>query len=138
MFGLFRRKPSTVRLMADAIDLARRQASERITGEASLFVDEVFDGVERAIGDHRARVDKALVDGMTPVHLATLLARNHAYGELSTGRHMVYRGILSMSGQGHLAVFCWASDRLAEFGDRPLEDARQEQSDVRAMLKELG
>jgi hypothetical protein len=138
MFGIFKRKPSTLKLMAQAVDEARSQASEHITGEASLFVDEVFNGVERAIGDNRVRVDKALAEGTTPIHLATLLARNHAYQEISTGRHMVYRGILSMSGHGYLAVFCWASDRLAELGDRPLENARQEQSDVRAMLKELG
>ncbi|WP_449409737.1 hypothetical protein [Methylobacterium komagatae] len=138
MFGLLKRKPSTLRLMADAIDEARRQASERIIGEASLLVDEAFNGVERVVGDHRARVDKALADGMTPLHLATLLARNYASQELSTGRHMVYRGVPSMSGQGYLAVFCWASDRLAELGDRSIEDARQEQAEVRAMLKEVG
>ena len=139
MFGFFKKRPtSNLQLIAGAIDEARRQAAEAITGEASLFIDTVFEGVERAVGDHRQRADKALAEGMTPLHLVTLMARNHSYQELSTGRHMVYRGVLSMQGHGYMAMFRWSSGRMVEFGDLTVEQAEQEQADVRTMIKELG
>ncbi|MGE8126055.1 hypothetical protein ACQKQD_03670 [Methylobacterium sp. NPDC080182] len=138
MFGFFKRKPGTLTLMAQAIDDAREHASGAIQGESALFVDDVFNAVERIIGDHRARVDKSLADGMTPYSLAVLLAHNHCLSELQTGRHMVYRGVTNMEGAGYLAIFSWSSNRMAEIGNRTADEASSEQSEVRAMLREVG
>ncbi|WP_426313818.1 hypothetical protein ACN9MF_20090 [Methylobacterium fujisawaense] len=138
MFGFFKRKPGTLTLMARAIDEAREHASGAIQGETALLIDEVFNAVERAVGDHRARVDKALADGMTPYSLAVLLAHNHCLSELQTGRHMVYRCVTSMKGAGYLTIFNWLSNRMAEIGNHTTSEASSEQSEVRAMLREIG
>jgi hypothetical protein len=100
----------------DPVAIAR-QALRQIEAEGEVPGLALIRPKLLALIDDRERTTASIVeDRLDPRALIYLLISNVAQAELCTGRHHVYRGTLSGTGQALLSAFIVASERMVQCG----------------------
>ena len=78
------------------------------------------------------------VNQMKPKQLALLLITNVAWNELASGKHHIYRGVLSVIGNDYLRIFKVALSSSLELGYIDSDEQRDDLKKLEMAIKEVG
>ena len=109
-----------------------------LDGFPALALDAVMKDVRNLMRRTKSDLVKSIKSGLDYRTIVFLLMSNVTWGELRTGKHMVYRNRPSMTGDGLKGLFLLSSDCLVSCGYQTRAEAEAEQEELFELLRNLG
>jgi len=116
-----------------ATALREIEASGEVPG-----IEFVRAKVQALLADREKTTVSVVEEGIAPKVLVYLLITNVAWAELQTGKHHVYRGVLSFTGQQLLSSFIAASKKMVDCGRQSQQENESELATLRRLIEEAG
>ena len=106
--------------------------------EGRLVLDTVLSLVRKKIKATPKELVQSIASGMSYRAVVFLLISNVTWEELHSGRHHVYRGALSLTGEGLKQLFDLASDALVSLQFHSKAEANAEKASLMEGIRGLG
>lgn len=107
--------------------------------KAKAALDEAFHSVQESFKPHKQHIKQAIEEkGIPPEKLVSNLVLRICDDALTTGKHHIYRGILSDKGRGYLNVFRQLMNIYVERGYVTQGDADDKLKELDQCIKEIG
>ena len=132
-------KPKEVKAALLALGLEQ----QRIYSNDAFMLHPAFDAIKGEVRDVLVKESEKTVasinkDGLSPRVLVLLIMTNVLDPKLSFGENHVYRGSLSMLGQGLLNLWSYATDQLLEEGFFDQHEAEDQKKYINDQIKKVG
>jgi hypothetical protein len=103
-----------------------------------LGIETIKPSVVEVILNGRDEIQRNLRSGKTPRAIVLLVMMNVTRNYLTSGRFHIYRGILSMAGNGLMSIYMYCLDELTKLGVMTAEEMRAARKATDEDIREMG